>query len=148
MDKSVVVVKAVRTTVGRRNGGWSAVHPARLLGAAQRAVLDGVDPAVVGQVIGGTVTEVGEQSFNVTPHRLAGRGPAAAGAGHHGPRAVRPLAAGVHAGRGPDRRGHHADAAIACGVGELMSRVPIGASDGKELGLAAAPGPTSGMTIF
>lgn len=47
MDKSVVVVKAVRTTVGRRNGGWSAVHPARLLGAAQRAVLDGVDPAVI-----------------------------------------------------------------------------------------------------
>ena len=32
----MVVVKAVRTTVGRRNGGWSAVHPARLLGAAQR----------------------------------------------------------------------------------------------------------------
>jgi len=45
MDKSVVVVKAVRTAVGRRNGGWSAVHPARLLGAAQRAVLDGIDPA-------------------------------------------------------------------------------------------------------
>ena len=66
MDKSAVVVGAVRTTVGRRNGGWSAVHPARLLGAAQRAVLDGVDPAVVGQVIGRTVTEVGEQSFNVT----------------------------------------------------------------------------------
>ena len=32
--------RAVRTTVGRRNGGWAAVHPARLLGAAQRAVLD------------------------------------------------------------------------------------------------------------
>jgi len=67
MDKSVVVAGAVRTTVGRRDGGWAAVHPARLLGAAQRAVLDrtGVDPALVGQVVGGTVTQVGEQSFNL-----------------------------------------------------------------------------------
>src|SRR5579875_3660180 len=66
MEKSVVVAGAMRTTVGRRNGGWSAVHPARLLGTVQRAVLGDLDPALVGQMIGGAVTQAGEQSFNVT----------------------------------------------------------------------------------
>src|SRR5208282_6345554 len=106
MDKSVVVVKAVRTTVGRRNGGWSAVHPARLLGAVQRAVLDGVDPAVVGQVIGGTVTEVGEQSFNVT--RTAWL---AEGLPQQVPATTVDAQCGssqqAFASGGPDRRGHH-----------------------------------------
>jgi acetyl-CoA acetyltransferase len=33
----VVIVEAVRTPVGRRNGGLSGVHPAELLGLVQRA---------------------------------------------------------------------------------------------------------------
>ena len=63
----MVVAAAVRTAVGRRNGAYAGVHPARLLGAAQRSVLDGagVDPAAVGQVIGGTVTQVGEQAYDL-----------------------------------------------------------------------------------
>ncbi len=132
MDKSVVVVKAVRTTVGRRNGGWSAVHPARLLGAAQRAVLDGVDPAVVGQVIGGTVTEVGEQSFNVTRSAWLAEGlpqqvPATTVDAQCGSsQQAFTLAAGL-IGAGITEE------AIACGV-ESMSRIPIGASYGKDLG--------------
>ena len=132
MDKSVVVVKAVRTTVGRRNGGWSAVHPARLLGAAQRAVLDGVDPAVVGQVIGGTVTEVGEQSFNVTRTAWLAEGlpqqvPATTVDAQCGSsQQAFTLAAGL-IGAGIT------EVAIACGV-ESMSRIPIGANYGKDLG--------------
>ena len=132
MDKSVVVVRAVRTTVGRRNGGWSAVHPARLLGAAQRAVLDGVDPAVVGQVIGGTVTEVGEQSFNVTRTAWLAEGlpqqvPATTVDAQCGSsQQAFTLAAGL-IGAGIT------EVAIACGV-ESMSRIPIGANYGKDLG--------------
>jgi acetyl-CoA C-acetyltransferase len=63
----VVVVEAVRTPVGRRNGGLSTVHPADLLATAFRGLLDrtGVDPASVGQVVSGCVSQVGEQSFNI-----------------------------------------------------------------------------------
>jgi acetyl-CoA C-acetyltransferase len=135
MDKSVVVAGAVRTTVGRRNGGWSAVHPARLLGAAQRAVLDraGVDPATVGQVIGGTVTQVGEQSFNLArtawlaeglPQQVAASTvDAQCGSSQQ---AFTLAAALVGAGL--------TDVALACGV-ECMTRIPIGANYGKQLGL-------------
>ena len=63
----VVIVEAVRSPIGRRGGGLSTVHPADLLGQVQKALLDrsGIDPASVGQVVGGCVTAVGEQSFNI-----------------------------------------------------------------------------------
>jgi acetyl-CoA C-acetyltransferase len=63
-----VIVSAVRTPIGRRRGLLSGLHPAELLGAAQRAAVDriGIDPADVEQVIGGCVTQYGEQSMNVT----------------------------------------------------------------------------------
>jgi acetyl-CoA C-acetyltransferase len=63
----VVIVDAVRTPVGRRNGGLSSVHPADLLATAFSALMDrtGVDPVTVGQVVTGCVSQVGEQSFNV-----------------------------------------------------------------------------------
>lgn len=63
----VVVVDAVRTPVGKRNGGLAGVHPAELLGNALTALFErtGVDPAEVGQVVGGCVSQVGEQSFNI-----------------------------------------------------------------------------------
>ena len=67
-DRSVVIVDAVRTPIGRRGGGLSSVHPAELLGIVQQAIVErtGIDPAAVGQVVGGCVSQVGEQSFNVT----------------------------------------------------------------------------------
>ncbi len=63
-----VIVEAVRTPVGRRNGSLAGLHPAELLGTAQAALLEraGLDPAAVGQVVGGCVTQAGEQSNNVT----------------------------------------------------------------------------------
>ncbi|HVW34296.1 MAG TPA: steroid 3-ketoacyl-CoA thiolase, partial [Acidimicrobiia bacterium] len=63
----VVIVEAVRTPVGRRNGGLSTMHAADLLGLVQREVLAraGVEPASVGQVVGGCVGQVGMQSMNV-----------------------------------------------------------------------------------
>src|SRR4051794_41124260 len=63
----VVIVEAVRSPIGRRGGGLSTVHPADLLGAVQKALLDrsGIDGALVDQVVGGNVSQVGEQAFNI-----------------------------------------------------------------------------------
>ena len=65
---SPVIVSAVRTPIGRRRGWLSGLHPAELLGIAQQAAVDraGVDPAMVEQVIGGCVTQAGEQALNIT----------------------------------------------------------------------------------
>jgi acetyl-CoA C-acetyltransferase len=66
-DNDVVIVEAVRSPLGRRNGGLSTVHPAELLGAVQRAAVEraGIEPGAVGQVVGGCVSQVGEQTFNI-----------------------------------------------------------------------------------
>jgi acetyl-CoA C-acetyltransferase len=64
--RDVFIVEAVRSPLGRRSGGLSGVHPADLLGAVQKACIDrsGVAASEIGQVIGGCVSQVGEQSFN------------------------------------------------------------------------------------
>ena len=66
-ENDVVIVEAARAPLGRRNGGLATVHPVDLLGTVQHAVIDrsGIDPALVGQVIGGCVSQVGEQTFNI-----------------------------------------------------------------------------------
>ncbi|MFE7327926.1 steroid 3-ketoacyl-CoA thiolase [Streptomyces sp. NPDC057565] len=63
-----VIVEAARTPVGRRRGVLSGLHSAELLGLAQKGLLAraGVAPDTVEQVIGGCVTQAGEQSNNVT----------------------------------------------------------------------------------
>lgn len=63
-----VIVDAARTPVGRRRGALSALHPAQLLGLTQRGLIgrSGIAPDLVEQVIGGCVTQAGEQSNNVT----------------------------------------------------------------------------------
>jgi acetyl-CoA C-acetyltransferase len=123
-----VIVEAVRTPVGRRNGVLSALHPAELLGLAQRGLVEraGIDPARVGQVIGGCVTQVGEQSNNVTrnawlhaglPHTTACTSiDCACGSSQQ---AVHLIAGLIASGA--------IDAGIGCGV-ESMSRVFLGAA--------------------
>ncbi len=63
-----VIVEAGRTPIGKRNGQFANLHAAKLLGEAQVGVLEraGLDPGQVGQVIGGCVTQAGEQASNVT----------------------------------------------------------------------------------
>jgi acetyl-CoA C-acetyltransferase len=63
-----VIVEAGRTAVGKRNGYFADVHASHLLSQAQVGVLSraGVDPGQVGQVVGGCVTQAGEQASNVT----------------------------------------------------------------------------------
>ncbi|MFM7687054.1 MAG: steroid 3-ketoacyl-CoA thiolase [Ilumatobacteraceae bacterium] len=78
-----VIVEAGRTAVGKRNGHFADVHASHLLSKAQVGVLQraGVDPGEVGQVVGGCVTQAGEQASNVTrtawltaglPYQVAG----------------------------------------------------------------------------
>jgi acetyl-CoA C-acetyltransferase len=61
------IVSAVRTPVGRRNGGLAQVHPADLSAAVMRTALGRieVDPELVDDVFWGCVDQVGAQSFNV-----------------------------------------------------------------------------------
>ncbi len=63
-----VIVEAVRTPIGKRNGWLSGFHAAELLGNAQVELVKraGIDPAEVEQIVGGCVTQAGEQASNVT----------------------------------------------------------------------------------
>lgn len=65
--REAVIVSAVRTPIGRRNGSLSQFRADELLGLALRAVVDrvGLDPSHVQDVLGGTVTQVGEQGFTL-----------------------------------------------------------------------------------
>ena len=105
-DTDVVIVEAVRSPLGKRNGGLSTMHPADLLGAVQVAAIErsGIDPAAIGQVIGGCVGQVGPQTFNIARTAWLARRAAARGRGHHRRRAVRLVAAG-HQPRGRAREG-------------------------------------------
>ncbi len=63
-----VIVEATRSPIGKRNGWLSGLHPTHLLGAVQVEVVKraGIDPSSVEQVVGGCVTQAGEQGSNVT----------------------------------------------------------------------------------
>src|SRR3712207_9536584 len=65
--RDAVIVEAVRTPVGRRNGGLSGVHPAELSAHVLNALAEraGVEPGVVDDVIWGCVGQVGEQTFDI-----------------------------------------------------------------------------------
>ncbi|MEZ5377743.1 MAG: steroid 3-ketoacyl-CoA thiolase [Acidimicrobiales bacterium] len=138
----VVIIDAVRSPIGRRNGGLSTMHPADLLGKVHEALFErtGVDPAQVGQVVTGCVSQVGEQSFNIgrTAWLAAGLPESVAnttidtqcGSSQQATNfATALIASGV------------VDIAVACGV-ETMSRIPIGINSNKKLGLGVPiPGP-------
>src|SRR5262249_61001102 len=66
-ERDVVIVEAVRSPIGRRNGGLSTIHSADLLASVLSGLVErsGVDPAEVGQVVGGCVGQGGMQSFNI-----------------------------------------------------------------------------------
>src|SRR5882762_913066 len=124
----VVIVEAVRTPIGRRGGGLSTVHPSGLLGTVQQAVIErsGIDPAQVEQVVGGCVSQVGEQSYNVTRTAWLTAGlPLTAGATTvdsqcGSSQQATNLAAGLIAAG-------MIDTAVSCGV-ENMSRIPLGSN--------------------
>src|SRR5437588_702947 len=124
----VVIVEAVRSPIGRRGGGLSTLHPADLLAVVQAACIDraGIDPADVDQIIGGCVTQVGEQAFNIARTAWLTAGlplsvPATTVDSQCGSsQQATNLAAGLIASGA-------VDVAIACGV-ESMSRIPLGSN--------------------
>src|ERR1700726_1613615 len=62
-----VIVEAVRTPVGKRNGGLSGVHPVELSAHILKSLAQrsGIDPAVVDDVVWGCVSQVGEQTLDI-----------------------------------------------------------------------------------
>src|SRR5918995_4311462 len=131
----VVIVDAVGTPIGRRGGGLSSVHPAELLGVVQQAIIErtGIDPGAIGQVVGGCVSQVGEQSFNVTRTAWLAAGlpmstPATTIDTQCGSSQQATNLASSLVGAGV------VDVALACGV-EVMSRIPIGVNSSKKLDL-------------
>lgn len=132
--REAVIVDAVRTPIGKRKGALAGWHPADLLGHALTALLDrtGVDPALVDDVVGGCVNQVGEQSNNVARNAWVG-----AGLPWHVP------ATTVDRQCGSSQQAAHFvaqavmagsyDLAIACGV-ESMSRVPMGSNAAGGVG--------------
>jgi acetyl-CoA C-acetyltransferase len=121
-----VIVEAVRTPMGKRNGALSGLHAAQLLGAAQLEVIkrSGFDPSQVEQIFGGCVTQAGEQSFNLTRTAWLNQGL---------PYEV--AATTIDCQCGSSQQANHLvagligsgdmEAGIACGV-EAMSRVGLG----------------------
>jgi acetyl-CoA C-acetyltransferase len=134
VNDEVVVIEAVRTPIGRRNGGLSTFHSADLLATVQKEVLErsGIDPTEVEQVVGGCISQVGMQSFNVTRNAwlIAGL-------------PIETAATTIDSQCGSSQQAFNVatallasgvvDVAVACGV-ENMSRVPMGSSLGQGVG--------------
>lgn len=74
--REAVIVEAVRTPVGKRNGGLSGVHAADLSAVVLTALADrvGLDPALVDDVIWGCVSQVGDQSSNIGRYSVLAAG--------------------------------------------------------------------------
>src|SRR5712691_404132 len=125
---NAVIVDAIRTPLGRRNGKLKDVHPVDLVADVLREIVsrNGVDPALVEDVIMGCVMQVGEQGINVGRNAALAAGFPETTVGTtidrqcgSSQQAAHFAAQGVMAGA--------YDVVIAAGV-ESMSRVPMGAS--------------------
>jgi acetyl-CoA C-acetyltransferase len=127
-ERDPVLVETVRTPIGKRNGWLAGLHPAHTLGHVQREVIAraGIDPSEVEQVVGGCVTQAGEQGSNITRYAWLAAGlPPTAGV------------TTVDCQCGSAQQANHfiagliaadaIDVGIACGV-EMMSRVGLGAN--------------------
>ncbi len=123
-----VIVEAVRSPIGKRNGALAGLHPAELLAAVQIAVVKraGINPGEVEQIIGGCVTQAGEQGSNVTRNAWLSAG-----------LPFEVAATTVDCQCGSAQQANHLiaglieagaiDVGIACGI-EAMSRVGLGAN--------------------
>ncbi|OLT38261.1 acetyl-CoA acetyltransferase [Actinomadura sp. CNU-125] len=128
--RDAVIVEAVRTPIGKGKPGGAlhGEHSVDLLARTLQSLIErsGVDPAVVDDVIGGIVSQVGDQAVNATRSAVLAAGfpesvPATTVDRQCGSsqQAAHFAAQGVMSGA--------YDVAIACGV-ESMSRVPMGSS--------------------
>jgi acetyl-CoA C-acetyltransferase len=137
---TAVIVAAARTPIGKRGGALAGLHAAEILGRAQVGLLDraGVEPGDIEQVVGGCVTQAGEQSNNITRTAWLHAGlpyqagcltlDAQCGSAQQAAHLVAGLIAADAIGAG-----------VACGV-EAMSRVALRANVGTAAG---TPRPSS-----
>ncbi len=126
--RNAVIVEAVRTPIGKRGGALAGLHPAELLATAQIAVVKraGINAGEVEQIIGGCVTQAGEQGSNVTRNAWLSAG-----------LPFEVAATTVDCQCGSSQQANHMiaglieagaiDVGIACGI-EAMSRVGLGAN--------------------
>ena len=137
---NAVIVEAVRTPIGKRGGALAGLHAAEILGSVQTALIEraGIAASAVEQVVGGCVTQAGEQSNNITRTAWLHAGlPYMAGcltldAQCGSAQQAAHLVAGLIAADA-------IDVGVACGV-EAMSRVPLRAAVGTDAG---SPRPAS-----
>jgi acetyl-CoA acyltransferase len=126
--RDAVIVGAVRTPVGRRNGGLAPVHPVDLSAAVLRALTErtGIDPADVEDVMWGCVSQVGEHSWNIGRNAVLAAGWPESVPGTTMDRQCGSSQQAVHFAAATVLSGQ-ADLVVAGGV-ESMSRVPMGSS--------------------
>ncbi len=123
--REAVIVDTVRTPIGRRKGALSGWHPADLLGHTLWALVarTGVDPERVDDVVGGCVTQAGEQGCNVTRNAWVAAGLPQSVAATSVDRQCGSSQQAVHFAAQGVLAGSY-DLAIACGV-ESMTRAPM-----------------------
>jgi acetyl-CoA acyltransferase len=136
---SAVVVDAVRTALGRRNGRLAGWHPVDLAGELLAALVErnDLDPAEVDDVILGCVSQTGEQGLNVARNAALAAGFPESVPGTTVDRQCGSAQQAVHfAAQGVMAGGY--DVVVAGGV-ESMSRVPMGITTVKGPGMPFGP---------
>lgn len=132
----VYIVEACRSAIGKRGKGLAGMKPADLLGAIQKAALDrsGIAPDSIDQVVGGCVSQVGEQTFNIARIAWLSQGlplevPSTTVDAQCGSSQQATTMAATMVGSGVE------DVVMSCGL-EMMSRVPLGSAmkDGSPMG--------------
>jgi len=131
--RDAVIVEAVRTPVGKRRGGLSALHPADLSAHVLRALQErsGIDPALVDDVIWGCVSQVGEQTFDIARTAVLSAGWPESVPGTTVDRQCGSSQQALHFAAAGIVSGQY-DVAVAGGV-ESMSRVPMGSAVSEGL---------------
>lgn len=124
----VFIVEACRSPIGKRGKGLAGLKPADLLGKVQKAALDrsGIKPESIDQVVGGCVSQVGEQTFNIARIAWLSQGlplevPATTVDAQCGSSQQATTMGATMVGSGIE------DVVMSCGV-EMMSRVPLGSA--------------------
>jgi acetyl-CoA acyltransferase len=137
--RDAVIVDAVRTPVGRRNGAYKDTHPVDLSAHVLSSLVErtGIDPAVVDDVVWGCVMQVGEQALNVGRNALLAAGWPESVPGTTVDRQCGSSQQAVHFAAAGVLSGQY-DVAVAGGV-ECMTRVPMGSSIGSNVGFPMGP---------
>src|SRR5450755_1712930 len=139
-QREAVIVEAMRTAIGRRNGRLKDWHPVDLQAQVLAALVQrtGLDPALVEDVIIGCVSQVGEQSLNVARNAVLAAGFPESVPGTTVDRQCGSSQQAAHFAAQGVIAGSY-DIAIACGV-ECMSRVPMGSNSAAGPGKPFGPG--------